>query len=51
MEAGIGSRVQHVKGVREVRAVLNAAVHKCQIQSLGDEERRERNLPIMQSSQ
>lgn len=47
----MGSWAQHVKGAREVRAVLNAAVHKCQIQSLGGEKRRERNLPTMQSSQ
>ncbi len=51
MEAGMGSRVQHVKGAREVIAVLNAAMHKYQIQSLGVEKWRERNLPIMQSSQ
>ena len=37
-EAGMGSRVQHVKGAREERAVLNAAMHKYQIQSLGGEK-------------
>ncbi len=51
MEAGIGSRVQHLKGAREVRAVLNAAMHKYQIQSLSGKKLRERNLPIIQSSQ
>jgi hypothetical protein len=35
MEAGMGSRAQHVKGAREVRAVLNAALHKYQIRVSG----------------